>query len=80
MGNTFPQNKRESEPAIEYQAGDLVRKVQKGGWFTIRSRPFRVSWTLAGQPVACRPLADRDGAFEIYFCQQKISEVSLAHP
>jgi transposase InsO family protein len=77
---TSPRAMPATLPAIEYQPGDLVRKVQQNGWFTIRSRPFRVSWTLAGQPVACRPRADRDGTFEIFFCQQKISEVSLTDP
>ena len=67
-------------PAIEYQAGDLVRKVQKGGWISVRGRDLRLSWTLAGQPVACRPLADRDAVFEIFFCHQKLREFSLNDP
>lgn len=67
-------------PAIEYQPGDLVRKVQNGGWLSVRGRLVRVSSSLAGQPVACRPLADRDGTFEIFFCQQKINEFSFTDP
>jgi transposase InsO family protein len=65
---------------IEYVSSDLVRRVQEGGWFTLNGHEFRVSKALAGQPVACRPLADQDGEFEVYFCNQKIQQISLKEP
>jgi transposase InsO family protein len=67
-------------PEIEYLSGDLVRRVQQGGWFSLHGRDFRTSKALAGQPVACRPLADRDGVFAVFFCHQKIEEISLEEP
>jgi hypothetical protein len=63
-------------PSIEYLQGDLVRQVQQGGWLSVYGREIRTSKALAGQPVACRPLAE-DGDFALYFCHQKIGQFSL---
>ena len=67
-------------PPIEYLAGDLVRKVQQDGWISLHGRLIRLSRALAGQPVACRPLAEIDGDFAIFFCHQKVDEISLTQP
>ena len=64
-------------PPIEYVEGDLVRKVQKNGWIFLHGRHIRLSKALVGQPVACRPLADTDGDFAVFFCHQKVDEISL---
>lgn len=64
-------------PPIEYPKGDLVRKVQKNGWIFLQGHQIRLSKALIGQPVACRPLADRDGEFVVFFCDQKVDEISL---
>jgi hypothetical protein len=56
--------------------GDLVRQVQQGGWLSLYGRDICTSKALAGQPVACRPLAE-DGDFALYFCHQKIGQFSL---
>ena len=64
-------------PPVEYPSGDLVRKVQKNGWIDLLGQQFRLSKALVGQPVACRPLADRDGDFAVFFCHQKVDEISL---
>lgn len=67
-------------PPIEYLSGDLVRRVQDAGWFSLHGREFRVSKALVGQPIACRPLAEEDGEFAIFFCHKKIDEISLKQP
>jgi transposase InsO family protein len=67
-------------PTIEYLAGDLVRKVQQGGWFSVQGKDFRTSKALAGQPIACRPLSEHDGTFAVFFCHQKLEEISLKDP
>ena len=67
-------------PAIEYLSGDLVRKVQQAGWFSVHGRDFRTSKALAGQLIACRPLGDQDGVFAVFFCHQKVDEISLKEP
>jgi transposase InsO family protein len=64
-------------PPIEYAQGDLVRKVQKNGWIFLYGQHIRLSKALVGQPVACSPLADRDGEFAVFFCHQKVDEISL---
>ena len=64
-------------PPIAYAQGDLVRKVQKNGWIFLHGQEIRLSKALIGQPVACRPLADRDGEFEVFFCHHKVDEISL---
>lgn len=64
-------------PPIEYSDGDLVRRVQKNGWICLQGHNVRLSKALIGQPVACRPLGDRDGEFAIFFCHQKVDEIDL---
>ncbi len=64
-------------PPIEYLRGDLVRKVQKNGWIFLQGRQIRLSKALFGQPVACRPLAEEDGEFAVFFCHQMIAQISL---
>ena len=65
-------------PPIEYPDGDVVRKVQQGGWISLHNVEIRTSTALTGQPVGCRPVADCDGAFGLYFCHQKIGEFCLS--
>jgi transposase InsO family protein len=67
-------------PPIEYPAGDLVRRVQKNGWIDLQGHHIRLSKALIGQSVACRPLTDRDGEFAVFFCHQKVDEISLKEP
>ncbi|MCP2041370.1 transposase InsO family protein [Neisseria sp. HSC-16F19] len=64
-------------PEIEYLDSDLVRKVQHGGWLSLKGREIRVSRALAGQRIACRPQDDVDGLFVLYFCHHKLGEVDL---
>ncbi len=67
-------------PAIEYPPGALVRRVQKNGWICLKGHYVRLSKALIGQPVACSPLADRDGEFEVFFCEHKVDEIDLRQP
>jgi len=66
-------------PDIEYAEGDLVRRVQKNGWICLHGREIRLSKALVGQPVALRAL-EVDGEFAVYFCHQKVDEISLIQP
>lgn len=65
-------------PPIEYPDGDVVRKVQQGGWISLHNVEIRTSTALTGQPAGCRPVADCDGVFGLYFCHQKIGEFCLS--
>jgi transposase InsO family protein len=63
-------------PPILYDTGDIVRKVDLGGKISFHNRSFRVGKAFRYNPVALRP-ALRDDDFEVFFCQQKIAQISL---
>jgi transposase InsO family protein len=63
------------EPA--YAPGDLVYRVFGGGRINFKGRQWRVGRALIGQHVAVRPRLDADGAFDVYFCHQKVATIEL---
>lgn len=61
---------------IEYGPDDIVRKVQQDGEISFRNREFNIGKAFRHLPVAIR--ATRvDGHFDVYFCQQKVTEINL---
>jgi len=54
-----------------------VRRVHAGGWINFRGREFKLGKALVGQSVVLRSRADRDGAFDVYFCHQRLETVEL---
>lgn len=66
----------ETLPAIEYNAGDYVRKVQAKGELFFKGNVFRVSKALRGYPVALRPTND-DGVYSVFFCHHKVKDIDL---
>ncbi len=69
-GRSFPQKL----PPIEYGPGDLVRKVCRPGQMSFQGHTYRVPKAFCGHPIAMRPTVV-DGAFEIYFCNQRIGKL-----
>ncbi len=69
----------ETLPEIEYGPGDMVRKVQDGGWISFQGRRFRVSRAFKGQPIALRP-SDVDGVFTARFRASIIARIDLREP
>lgn len=63
-------------PPVTYEANDILRKVDLSGKIYFHGRPFRISTAFCHQPVALRP-ADQDGIFNIFFCDQKVAQISL---
>ncbi len=63
-------------PAVEYPAGDHVRKLQDRGWVELRGRRLHVPRGLRGPSVALRPL-DEDGRWAIYFTTERVGTVDL---
>ncbi len=61
---------------IEYGPGDRVRKVQEKGEIHYRGHVFVIGHAFHGYPVALRPTTE-DGVLDVYFCQQKISKITL---
>jgi transposase InsO family protein len=66
----------ESLPAIEYGAGEVVRKVGERGQVKYQQRKFFVGAAFGGLAVALRQTAT-DGLMEVYFCQQRIGTIDL---
>lgn len=69
---TFP----EVLPLIAYDDGELVRKVQDGGFITFRGRHFRISKAFRGYPVALRPTTV-DGVWSVWFMAHRIAQLDL---
>jgi transposase InsO family protein len=66
----------ETLPAIEYGAGEVVRKVGERGQVKYLQRKFFVGDAFASLHVALRPTTT-DGLLEVYFCHQKVGSIDL---
>jgi transposase InsO family protein len=66
----------ETLPPIEYEEGDLVRKVQDGGRTSYNGREYRLPKAFRRHPVALRP-TEEDGLMAVYFCRQRIAVLDL---
>lgn len=75
-----PRRMPSSLPAIEYSPDDQVRRVQAMGIVKFQGRRLRTSVALHGQPVALRADRDVDGAFDVFYCHQKIDRFDLNAP
>ena len=67
----------ETLPAIEYDSSDHVRKVQAKGEISFRGREYLVGRGLAGLPVALRQSEEEEGAWDVYFCRQRLTSINL---
>ena len=63
-------------PPVTYDANDMIRKVDIVGKIYFQGRTFRISSAFRHQPVALRP-TDPDGTFNVFFCNQKVAQMSL---
>jgi transposase InsO family protein len=66
-------------PAVEYDTGQIVRKVQEGGIISFKNHEFRVGKALRGQPVCLCP-TEVDGCFDVFFCTTKVDQILLYQP
>jgi transposase InsO family protein len=66
----------ETLPPIEYGPSDVVRKVQKDGYFRYKSTRFKISQAFTGYPVALRPTM-QDGQLDVFFCHMKVATVDM---
>ena len=69
----------EQLPALEYDVGDQVRKVQATGKISFANRTFRVGRPFHQQLVAVRPTVV-DGRFDIFFATHKVRTIDLKQP
>lgn len=63
-------------PEVEYEEGEQVRRVQKGGWISYRGREWRVGKAFEGERVAVRD-GKEEGRVRVYYCKQQIRELDL---
>jgi transposase InsO family protein len=66
----------ETLPAIEYDAGMQVRKVDARGRFSFRNQHWRIGAAFAHQPVALHP-SDIDGIFDVFFGRFAVDQIDL---
>lgn len=66
----------EQLPPILYDAGDIVRKVDDSGKISFHNCAFRVGKAFRHQVVALRP-TEEDGKFAVYYCHEKVAQISL---
>ena len=71
-----PRSFPTSLPPVTYSAEDIIRKVDMAGKIYFRGHTFRISAGFRYQPVALRS-TDQDGIFNVYFCTQKVAQISL---
>ncbi len=69
----------ETLPPIEYNTGEIVRKVQSTGDVTYHDREYRVGKGLIGQSVVLRP-TPTDGGFEVFFSHYKVRQIDVTLP
>lgn len=63
-------------PPVTYPNDDLIRKVDMSGKIYFQGKTFRISAGFRYQLVALRP-TELDGCFDVFFCKQKITQISL---
>ena len=61
---------------IEYAADDVVRSVNKDGYFSYRGTRYKTSQAFTGQRVALRPTSE-DGIMKVFFCHQNVASIDL---
>ena len=67
-------------PDIEYGDDDLIRRVQINGRVSFKGNWLMLPKALRGHPVAFRPVEQQDGAYQVYFCHQRIGKFDLKQP
>jgi len=71
-----PRSFPETLQPIEYEPGDIVRKVQQKGEIIFRGKKYVAGRAFRGFQVALRT-TDNDGIYDVNFIHQKIAEVNL---
>jgi len=69
----------ETLPPIEYDNGDIVRRVDAAGKLSFKNKTFRVGRAFRGYQVALRP-TNNDGCFDVFFDHHPIATINLDTP
>jgi transposase InsO family protein len=66
----------ETVEPFEYAPGDMVRRVQQGGYVSFLGRSVRLPKAFCGKAVAFRPTT-QDGVFDVVFRTQEIATIGI---
>ncbi len=64
-------------PRVEYDSGQIIRRVQDRGIIYYKNREFRVGKALQGQSVRLAP-TPQDGVFDVFFSTIKVDQIQFA--
>ena len=71
-----PRDYIETVAPFEYAPGDIVRRVQQGGYVSLHGHHIKIPKAFRGKAVAFRPTA-QDGVFDVVFRTQKITTLDI---
>ena len=64
----------EQLPEMEFSPTDVIRKVQRAGWFSFQGREWRISKAFRGERVGLRPTV-REEIWEVWFGLQCLGAI-----
>jgi len=73
-----PREYPETLAPLEYEPGDIVRKVQKGGYVSFKGNWYKITTGLEGQPIGMRP-TNEDGVYDVRYAAQIVTQLKLGH-
>ena len=76
-GSRYEASRRsfpEQLPKLEFSPIDIVRKVQRNGWFSFQGREWRISKAFQGERVGVRPTV-QESVWEVWFGPQCLGEI-----
>jgi transposase InsO family protein len=71
-----PRSFPEKIEPFDYGPGAIVRRVDAGGWLSLRNRPIKLGRAFTHRRVALRP-TEQDGCFDVMFCAHKLAALDL---
>ena len=71
-----PRTMPETPPMPEYDDGELLRKINKDGYFRFKGQNRKISQAFAGYHIALRPTA-KDGQWNLCFASHRIGILDI---
>lgn len=84
LGDLVPADRYQPSPRpwpaqlapIEYEPGDIIRKVNDHGRIRFRNAEYLVGRGFFGEPVALR--AVDDGVWDVYYCAHRVAQIDAS--
>jgi len=71
-----PRSMPDVAPSVEYEAGEIVRKVSAKGAINFQNRAWSVPKAFRGEQLAIRP-RDKDGQYGVFFGAKRIATIDF---